>query len=111
MFSLDMALLKSATSSPIPWNDVQRPSFATNDYQPVMALAQNHIHFMDVPGLSPGNAQIFVIHCKCSTFLIGLINLFNLLQFPILNLNPNPTANLHSLHPTVRQLLSSWMKE
>jgi len=27
-----------------------------------MALAQNHIHFLNVPGAQPGTAQIFVIH-------------------------------------------------
>jgi len=31
-------------------------------YVPVMALAQNHIHFLDVPGTTSGSADIFVIH-------------------------------------------------
>ncbi|KDR73239.1 hypothetical protein GALMADRAFT_251824 [Galerina marginata CBS 339.88] len=74
IFSLDMALLKSATSSAIPWNDVQTPDLSatasatptpganTAGYQPVVALAQNHIHFLGVPGIAAGNAKIFVIH-------------------------------------------------
>lgn len=75
MFSLDMASLKAATSSPIPWKDVQQPDLSTTPsaaatpgantagYQPVMALAQNHIHFLGIPGMPAGNAKIFVIHC------------------------------------------------
>jgi len=61
LFSLDMGLLKAANSTPIPWNDVQNPNLGSN-YQPVMALAQNHIHFLDVPGTPDGSAKIFVIH-------------------------------------------------
>ncbi|KIL62237.1 hypothetical protein M378DRAFT_179751 [Amanita muscaria Koide BX008] len=62
IYALDMGLLKAANSTPLPWTDVQHPDFATSDYQPVMALAQNHIHFLNVPGLSNGSARIFVIH-------------------------------------------------
>lgn len=66
LFSLDMGLLKSANSTAIPWVDVQKPNFATGQstasYQPVMALAQNHIHFLGLPGLPAGDAMIFVIH-------------------------------------------------
>jgi len=62
LFSLDMQLLKSANSTPIPWVDVQKLSFNTAGYQPVMALAQNHIHFFGVPGTAAGSAIIFVIH-------------------------------------------------
>jgi hypothetical protein len=58
-----MGLLKAANSTPIPWNDVEQPNFGAN-YQPVMALAQNHIHFLNIPGLPNGSAEIFVIHCK-----------------------------------------------
>ncbi|TFK67566.1 hypothetical protein BDN72DRAFT_770599 [Pluteus cervinus] len=62
LFSLDMGSLKTATGNPIPWDNVQTPAFAASGYQPVMALAQNHVHFLNVPGLSAGQAQIFVIH-------------------------------------------------
>ena len=74
-YSLDVALLKAANSTPIPWLEVQQPDLSvtpsatstpganTNGYQPVMALAQNHIHFLDVPGMPTGNVKIFVIHC------------------------------------------------
>jgi len=61
LYSLDMGLLKAANSTPIPWNDVQTLNLGAN-YQPVMALAQNHIHFLNVAGLSNGSADIFVIH-------------------------------------------------
>ncbi|TDL24667.1 hypothetical protein BD410DRAFT_786206 [Rickenella mellea] len=62
LFSLDMKDLKSAQSSSLPWNDVGKTGFSTANYEPVMALAQNHIHFLDVSGLSAGQAFIFVIH-------------------------------------------------
>jgi len=79
IFSLDMSLLKSSTPKPLPWNDVQSPDMTaftpdaptsssqtpganTAGYKPVMALAQNHVHFLGVPGLKEGQAKIFVIH-------------------------------------------------
>ncbi|KAG6917774.1 hypothetical protein DXG01_001179 [Tephrocybe rancida] len=61
IFSLDMGSLKAANSSPVAWNDVQASGFGA-DYQPVMALAQNHIHFINVPDVAAGSAKIFVIH-------------------------------------------------
>ncbi|KAG5724835.1 hypothetical protein E4T56_gene12610 [Termitomyces sp. T112] len=61
MFDLDMGSLKVANSTPVAWGDVQSSGFGA-DYQPVMALAQNHIHFLDVPGVAAGSAKIFVIH-------------------------------------------------
>lgn len=61
MYSLDMSLLKSASSTALSWSDVQNPGLGS-DYQPVMALAQNHIHFLNVPGVAAGSAKIFVIH-------------------------------------------------
>lgn len=88
LYSLDMQLLKSASSSPIPWNDVQSPDLSVVDgaaidvaqtpgantagYQPTIALAQNHVHFMGVEGAKEGEAKIFVIHCKC-LFILFLI--------------------------------------
>lgn len=66
MFSLDMGLLKAANSTPVAWVDVEQAPYSSS-YQPVMALAQNHIHFLDIPGVPAGSADIFVIHCKhCS---------------------------------------------
>ncbi|KAF4609935.1 hypothetical protein D9613_010263 [Agrocybe pediades] len=76
MFALDMKELVAATSAAIPWTDVQAPDLSahtdnaqaqtpganTDGYQPVMALAQNHIHFLGINGIDPGNAKIFVIH-------------------------------------------------
>ena len=63
IYSLDMGLMKAANSTALSWVDVQKPAFDTNNYNPVMALAQNHVHFLDVPGVPAGSAMIFVIHC------------------------------------------------
>ena len=65
MFSLDLGTMKAAKSESLAWNLVQQPGFPS-DYQPVMALAQNHIHFLDVGDDSAGTARIFVIHCELS---------------------------------------------
>jgi len=74
IFSLDMASLTAATATAIPWNAVQQPDLSagtsgtitpganTAGYQPVLALAQNHVQFLNVPGLPAGSAKIFVIH-------------------------------------------------
>jgi hypothetical protein len=62
LYSLDMGQQKSASSSTLSWVNVQKAGFTTDNYQPVMALAQNHIHFLNVPGVAAGSAQIFVIH-------------------------------------------------
>jgi hypothetical protein len=65
VFFLDMGQMTAANATALSWTDVgQSPYGAT--YQPVMALAQNHIHFLDVPGVPAGNADIFVIHCMFS---------------------------------------------
>ena len=63
IFSLDMGSRKAATSDPIPWNMVQSLGLGQG-YDPVMALAQNHIHFLNSEDGGPGNANIFVIHCE-----------------------------------------------
>ncbi|KAG1884370.1 hypothetical protein F4604DRAFT_1492889, partial [Suillus subluteus] len=61
LFSLDMGLLSAANSTALNWvNDEQAPY--PSGYVPVMALAQNHIHFLDVPNVPAGSADIFVIH-------------------------------------------------
>ena len=64
-----MGALTVANSSALSWVDVGKPSFNTQGYDPVMALAQNHIHFLDVPGLANGDADIFVIHCEILFYL------------------------------------------
>jgi len=61
MYSLNMDMMKAAKSEPIEWNLVQDFDFPDN-YSPVMALAQNHIHFLGVGTDGPGTAHIFVIH-------------------------------------------------
>ena len=63
LFRLDMSSLKAANSSPLPWVDVEQAPYASG-YQPVMAIAQNHIFFLNVPGTPAGDANIYVIHCK-----------------------------------------------
>jgi hypothetical protein len=62
LYQLDMGQQNSAKPSAIGWEDVQDVGFITDGYKPVMALAQNHIHFLNVPGSQPGQAFIFVIH-------------------------------------------------
>ncbi|THH09570.1 hypothetical protein EW145_g1911 [Phellinidium pouzarii] len=64
LFFLDMGALTAANSTALTWTDVGAP-VAWGDlstYQPVMALAQNHIHFIGVQGLTAGECDIFVIH-------------------------------------------------
>lgn len=82
LYSLNMGSLKTAQSSSIPWVDVQSPDLSahssnqatqtpganTAGYQPVMALAKNHIHFLGVPGEDKGTLKIFVIHCMVIHF-------------------------------------------
>ncbi len=55
--------MKTAGSNTLDWQKAGAPSFQVSGYNPVMALAQNHVFFLDVPGASAGNAYIFVIHC------------------------------------------------
>ncbi|KAI0053229.1 hypothetical protein FA95DRAFT_1552741 [Auriscalpium vulgare] len=61
LYHLDMGLLKSANSTALDWVDVEALPYSSG-YEPVMALAQNHIHFLDVPNTPAGNANIYVIH-------------------------------------------------
>ncbi|KAI0360607.1 hypothetical protein OH77DRAFT_1418587 [Trametes cingulata] len=61
LYFLDMGSLKTANASALEWQDVEKSPYP-DDYQPVMALAQNHIHFLDVPNVPAGSADIFVIH-------------------------------------------------
>lgn len=65
LFFLNMGAETSANSTALAWTDVEQTPFGSS-YQPVMALAQNHIHFLDVPNVSAGDAKIFVIHCEFS---------------------------------------------
>ena len=70
-----MGSLITANATAIPWTNVQQPDLSTDSsgtitpgantagYQPVLALAQNHIQFLNVPGLPAGSCKIFVIHC------------------------------------------------
>lgn len=62
--SLDLGTQISANSTALSWNAVGKPSFTTTNYNPTMALASNHIHFIGVPNSQPGTADIFVIHCE-----------------------------------------------
>jgi len=61
LFRMSMGLLKAANSTPLAWVDVEQAPYSS-DYQPVMVLAQNHIFFLDVPGVAAGSAKIYVIH-------------------------------------------------
>jgi hypothetical protein len=66
-----MGLLKAANSSALEWVDVEKAPYQSG-YKPVMALAQNHIFFLDVPGVSAGSAAIYVIHCKSKPLVRSL---------------------------------------
>jgi hypothetical protein len=68
LFFLNMEAMTAANSSALAWTDVEKAQINTDGYQPVMALAQNHVHFLDVPGVPAGEAQIFVIHCTTLFF-------------------------------------------
>ncbi|KAF7797074.1 hypothetical protein EIP86_008266 [Pleurotus ostreatoroseus] len=61
LYFVDFGKLTSANATALSWVDVGKAPYPDN-YDPVMALAQNHVHFLDVPGNSPGEADIFVIH-------------------------------------------------
>lgn len=63
LYFLDMGQMTTANSTALSWVDVGQSPYGA-DYQPVMALAQNHIHFLDVPNVPAGSADIFVIHCE-----------------------------------------------
>lgn len=63
LFFISFGSLTSANATALSWVDVGQAPYPA-DYQPVMALAQNHIHFLDVPGAPAGDADIFVIHCE-----------------------------------------------
>lgn len=64
-----MGLLNAANSTPLSWTNDEQVPYPSN-YVPVMALAQNHIHFLDVPNVPAGSADIFVIHCAYYTLII-----------------------------------------
>jgi len=66
MYSLNMGEQKAAKSSPLVWVSAGELGFP-NNYTPTMALAQNHIHFLNVGNDGPGDARIYVIHCKLSS--------------------------------------------
>jgi len=61
LFHLDMGLLKAANASALQWVNVEQAPYPSN-YEPVMALAQNHIFFLNVPSVPAGSADIYVIH-------------------------------------------------
>ncbi|GBE87658.1 hypothetical protein SCP_1103350 [Sparassis crispa] len=61
LFYLNMGDMKTANSTALSWVDVEQAPYPSG-YEPVMALAQNHIHFLDIPNVPAGDADIFVIH-------------------------------------------------
>ncbi|KAF8201128.1 hypothetical protein K438DRAFT_1758439 [Mycena galopus ATCC 62051] len=62
LWTLDMGDLAVANSSAVVWQDAGAAEIDTTNYDPVMAIAQNHIFFFGVPGVAAGTAPIFVIH-------------------------------------------------
>jgi hypothetical protein len=75
LFFLRMEALVKANDTALSWVDVGK-SPLPDGYEPVMALAENHIHFLDVPNIPAGDANIFVIHCKLYLALSSLNILF-----------------------------------
>jgi len=61
LFRVDMGLMKAANSSALQWVDVEQVPYQSG-YEPVMALAQNHVFFLNVPNVPAGSASIYVIH-------------------------------------------------
>lgn len=101
--------LKASSGSALSWTDVGQSPYGST-YQPVMALANNHIHFLDVPNVAAGSADIFVIHCECVLNSIGSSSLtLRSGQSPSSNLRPNRTHFLMGtcLLPMVKLLHSS----
>ena len=112
LFSLDMALLKAANATPIPWVDVQNvdlsndtsgtptPGANTAGYQPVIALAQNHVQFLDVSGLAAGSVKIFVIHCMFSTLIRFALLKYETFSFldSYMQPTPQPMGNFPNTH-------------
>ena len=62
LYRLDMAQLNASDGSTRGWETIGTPPFTNtiNYTQPVLALAQNHIHFLNIG--QPSQADIFVIH-------------------------------------------------
>jgi hypothetical protein len=60
LFFLNMEAETTANSTAIAWTDVEAVPFTTAGT--AMALAQNHVHFLNVANDTAGDAQIFVIH-------------------------------------------------
>ncbi|KAF7369056.1 hypothetical protein MVEN_00232400 [Mycena venus] len=56
LWSLDMGELAAAQSNAVTWQDGGAAEINTSNYDPVMAIAQNHIFFFGVPGVTPGDA-------------------------------------------------------
>lgn len=119
MLSLDMALLKAASGEQIPWNEVGEPTLSaeasSEGYVPTMALGQNHIHFLGVPGLNEGDAKVFVIHCAFPPPLETRESLTELCRAPLLQIRicslkyshtaPSPTRTAGP-HPSSRTKVS-----
>jgi len=61
LWRLDMGSLNAANSTALAWVDVEQAPYPSG-YQPVMALAENHVFFLNVPGVTAGSADIYVIH-------------------------------------------------
>ncbi|KAH8829632.1 hypothetical protein DL96DRAFT_1598908 [Flagelloscypha sp. PMI_526] len=63
LYSLTLGdTLTTATSDAKGWEKSSDPPFDASNYKPVMGLAQNHIHLLNVPNVEAGSAQIFVVH-------------------------------------------------
>jgi hypothetical protein len=61
MWAINMTEVSLTPDDETPWKDISK--FPVDGYdKPTMALASNHIHFIGVPNVPAGSADIFVIH-------------------------------------------------
>ena len=114
LFRMDMGLMKAANSSALQWVDVEQAPYPSG-YEPVMALAQNHVFFLNVPDVSAGSASIYVIHCKSGSFppRDRIVHMVASLQTTTSNLSHNPSQRPvvgRSLQLTERPRRSSKLK-
>ena len=87
-----MGLLKAANTSAVEWVDVEKAPYPSG-YEPVMALAQNHVFFLNVAGVPAGSTAIYVIHCKSKLLVRSLATPLTPSVFTLVNyFQPNAQA-------------------
>lgn len=62
LYTLGMSNLTKALQTPLSWTTVETPIFSYDSQLPIMATADSHVFFLDVPGNSAGEADIYDVH-------------------------------------------------